>query len=160
MLKDEGITSVPQWVPPEGTEEDSASVAEASVTEQEDSAEEEEDNVTVRDTESPLRDVSVEELSLREGSKERDLSALKKDKETRNSLKKERKDSTGPSRKERKKKDSLSSDSSSRDGKKDEGDEKTKGAVRKMSLAKTRSNSIEEGKISLFHIYISLLLFV
>ena len=173
QLKDEGITSVPRWQPP-SEEADACSTADDQSTdgdclascserfednnntkEECNNTDEDEDNVTVRDTESPLKD-GVADITLEDGGEE---VFLKREKELADSAskKKERKDSLGASasaRRDKKKKDSVSSGVRE---KKEDGEERAKGATKKISLCKTESLSIEDGKCISFDIFTALL---
>lgn len=157
VLKDEGTTSVPRWQPKEG----SAAIAVPSNDGNNDMDSEDSDDFQDADGEngekgeeagatgpsgaaSPL-EWQMEELALEGGSVED--GKIRKDGEGRESIKKERKDSVGATRKERKKKDSLGSEGSSKDRKEDSED-KCK-VVKKVSLSKKESLSIEEGQSEL-----------
>lgn len=159
ILEDEGITSVPRWTPPDGCDLEEAGLEgadEEEGEENESSSDDEFEDAEQSSVGEGQEGVTMTSHSLQDKSEHPatadDDAQLGKDKEP---LKREKKESSASiaNKKERKKKDSTGSEGTA---KKEEAEDKTKsGAIRKISLCKTESVTLEEGWLlsRLWHTY-------
>ncbi|KAF2356884.1 CRAL-TRIO lipid binding domain [Trinorchestia longiramus] len=155
ILKEEGVTSVPRWQPPEGSLPSGSGAHNGAADE-----EESEDDDDFEDADDAASQDTVEEREIDSGVEavkeelRNSEETIKRNKDGRESVKKDRKDSLGNStalRRDKKKKDSVGSDGGLKD-KKEEGDDKTKGAVKKTL---SESLSIDDGHDKLDSDYIA-----